>query len=44
MLESGFVDWSFEDYRRFIKAFKKKELGDLDGIAVDVGTKSREQI
>jgi len=39
---TGFFDWSFSEYTKFIKAFKKREIGDIDGIANDIESKSPE--
>jgi hypothetical protein len=42
-LLTGFVDWSANDYARFMKSFKKRDLGDIEGIANDID-KSPEQV
>lgn len=42
-LLTGFVDWSANDYSRFMKSFKKRDLGDIEGISNDVD-KSPEQV
>jgi hypothetical protein len=39
-LLTGFCDWTFQDYAKFIKAFKRRDLGDTNGIALDLGTKT----
>lgn len=41
---TGFLDWTHHEYSKFIKAFRKRELGDIDGISSDVETKSPEQV
>ena len=43
-LETGFYDWSLCDYKQFFKAFRKRELTDLDGIASEIESKSTEEV
>ena len=44
LLSTGFSDWSSNEYSRFIKAFKKLDLGDIEGIALEVETKSHDEV
>ena len=44
MLETGFYDWSLTDYKHFFKAFRKRDLTDLDGIASEIESKSTEEV
>ena len=37
---TGFTEWQFSDYSRFIKSFKSRELGDIEAISADMGTKT----
>ena len=43
-LYTGFVDWSFTDYRQFFKAFRKREIDDIEGIASEIDSKSTEEV
>ena len=43
-LETGFYDWSLSDYKQFFKAFRKRDLTDLDGIAGEIETKTTEEV
>ena len=38
----GFNDWSQKDYLQFIKAFRRRPIDDVDGIASEVDSKSSE--
>lgn len=44
MLETGFTDWSLADYKQFFKAFRKRELSDIEGIASEIETKTPEEV
>ena len=44
MLETGFHNWSLSDYKQFFKAFRKRELTDLEGIASEIESKSTEEV
>ena len=44
MLATGFADWSLTDYKQFFKAFRKRELNDIEGIASEVESKSTEEV
>ena len=44
MLATGFTEWSLTDYKQFFKAFRKRELNDIDGIASEVDSKSTEEV
>ena len=44
MLSQGFSDWSGKDYAQFIKAFKRRPIEDVEGIASEIDTKSLEQV
>jgi hypothetical protein len=35
-LETGFSDWVLKDYHEFLKAFKKRNVDDIEGIASEV--------
>ena len=41
---TGFPNWNKTEYARFIKAFRKLELGDIEGIALEVETKSFDEV
>lgn len=43
-LNSGFIDWTLADYQRFIKAFRKCDLGDIEGISRMIETKTPEEV
>jgi len=43
-LATGFVDWSFSDYRQFFKAFRKREIDDVEGIASEIDSKTTEEV
>lgn len=43
-MNTGFTDWTLSDYQRFIKAFRKCELGDIEGISRMVETKTPEEV
>ena len=43
-LETGFQDWNQEEYYRFIRGLRKCEIGDFEGIAVEVQTKTPEEV
>ena len=40
----GFTQWSRQEYATFIHSFRNRELGDVESIAADVGTKSVEEV
>lgn len=44
MLETGFTDWTLGDYKQFFKAFRKRELSDIEGIASEIETKTPEEV
>ena len=44
MLDTGFRNWSFTDFRQFFNAFLKRELDDIEGIASEVASKSFEEV
>ena len=44
MLETGFTEWTLSDYKQFFKAFRKRDLNDLEGIASEIETKSTEEV
>lgn len=44
LLATGFSNWSKTEYSKFIKAFRKLELGDVEGIALEVETKSYDEV
>lgn len=39
-----FIDWTSLEYKNFIKAFRKLELGDISGIQAAVATKTVDQV
>ena len=43
-LATGFSHWTLADYKQFLKAFRKRELNDLEGIASEIETKSTEEV
>lgn len=43
-MNSGFTDWTLADYQKFIKAFRKCDLGDIEGISRMVETKTPEEV
>jgi len=44
LTSQGFVEWSQKDYLQFIKAFRRRPIDDVEGIAAEVETKSTEQV
>ena len=44
MVCTGFTEWSLGDYKQFFKAFSKRELNDLEGIASEVDSKTTEEV
>ena len=40
----GFHDWSQRDYVQFIKAFRRRPIDDIEGIASEIDTKTTEQV
>ena len=44
MLATGFTEWTLSDYKQFFKAFRKRDLNDLEGIASEIETKSTEEV
>jgi hypothetical protein len=43
-LETGFADWTLKDYHEFLKAFRKRSVDDVSGIASEVQSKSEEEV
>lgn len=43
-LETGFLEWSYVDYKQFFKAFMSYEIDDLEGIASEVDSKSVQEV
>ena len=43
-LSTGFQSWSFTDYQQFFKAFRKREIDDIEGIASEIDSKSLEEV
>lgn len=41
---TGFCDWTSGEYQKFIRSFKKRDLGDIDGMAEDIESKTPEQV
>lgn len=41
-IEQGFSDWSQRDYVQFIKAFRRRPIDDVDGIASEIDSKTAE--
>ena len=44
MLASGFVDWTLQDYKQFFKAFRKRSLEDVEGIASEIESKTPDEV
>ena len=44
MLESGFIDWTLSDYKQFFKAFRKRDIEDVEGIASEIETKTVDEV
>lgn len=43
-LDTGFSTWSLQDYKQFFKAFRKRDLDDLEGIASEIESKTTEEV
>ena len=43
-MSEGFHDWSQRDYVQFIKAFRRRAIDDVEGIASEIDTKTTEQV
>ena len=43
-LATGFPDWNLRDYQYFCKALRKKDIGDIVGIAEEIEGKSIEDV
>jgi hypothetical protein len=44
MLQTGFVDWSQDDYANFLGAFKTREIDDFEGIASQIESKTTDEV
>ena len=44
MIDTGFTEWSLTDYKQFFRAFRKRGLADLDGLASEIESKSVEEV
>ena len=44
MLASGFADWTLQDYKQFFKAFRKRSLEDVEGIASEIESKTPDEV
>jgi hypothetical protein len=44
LLSQGFSDWSQRDYVQFIKAFRRRPIEDVEGIASEIDSKTPEQV
>ena len=40
----GFSEWTQRDYLQFIKAFRRRPIDDVEGIASEVDSKTTEQV
>ena len=44
MLATGFAEWTLPDYKQFFRAFRKRDINDLEGIASEIESKSTEEV
>ena len=44
MVNTGFTDWSREDYQSFLSAFKQNEIDDVEGMAAEIESKTAEDV
>lgn len=44
MISQGFTEWKQQDYVQFIKAFRRRPIDDIEGIASEIDSKSVEQV
>jgi len=44
LLESGYPDWELIEYKQFFKAFKRRDIEDVEGIASEIPTKSIQEV
>jgi len=42
LLSQGFHDWTQKDYWQFLKAFRRRPIDDVEGIASEIDTKQVE--
>lgn len=42
--DQGFFEWTQNDYFRFLKAFRRRPIDDVEGIASEIPSKSVEQV